>query len=352
MTSKKFLCAGGETGGSVTPLLAIIEESRLEKRPYNFVWVGTRSGPERKLIAEYNIPFYVMPAGKWRRYVSWKNLLSPFFVLIGFARALIILRRLRPDAVLTAGGFMGVPLVWAAWCLGIPSTLHQQDARYGLANRLMRSFVSLETAVWGNTVSSTNIVIGNLVRPSMLNGRADSAKKNLAIDSDWPILLILGGGTGAAFLNKLVIDSLPLLVGRAFIIHITGLGKEIGVQAAYHYRQLSFATTDLADYLAAADLVVSRAGMGTLSELAANSKAAVVIPIPLSHQEANAEVLRNNKAAVVLDQGSLSSRIFSERIISLFDDRSAREKCQRNLHQLIPNGTAAFMDRLELIIGQ
>lgn len=340
--------SGGGTGGSVMPLLAVVEFARLKKLPYEFFWVGTHSGPEKKFIEAYRLPFYALPAGKWRRYWDWKNLVTPLLVFAGFIKALALLLRLKPDAVLTSGGFVSVPLVWAAWCLKIPVTVHEQDAERGLANKLMLPFAFLKTSVWSST-DKNFVVTGNFVRSSVLNGNAPRARRYFSVGSLLPLVLVIGGGTGALALNQLIIEALPFLREKVLLIHLTGENKQISTIPSLHYHQQAFAGEELPDFYAAADIVVSRAGMATLSELAVLSKAVVVIPIPDSHQEANARALKNHKAAVVLNQKELTPERLAENVMALISDEDARARYGRALHEMITDGTKKFLERLEIV---
>jgi len=349
MKKRRLLLSGGETGGSVTPLLAVVEQARLKKLPYEFFWTGTVRGPERQMVESYGIPFFVLPAGKWRRYWSWQNLFTPFLILAGFTRSLILLRKLRPDAVLTSGAFISVPLVWAAWCLGIPSTVHEQDVVRGLANKLMLPFASLKTSVWPSG-DKNSIVIGNFIRSSVSNGNALLARRYFRTGADLPVVLVIGGGTGALTLNRLIIEALPFLREKILLIHLTGENKQIGTMPSPYYHQQVFAGVELPNFYAAADIVISRGGMSTLSELSYLSKPAIVIPIPNSHQEANARMLDKYKAAIILSQKDLTPETLSQRILNLLNDSSAKRRYGETLHNLIPNGTEKFLEHLETIL--
>ncbi|KKU48189.1 hypothetical protein A3H10_01210 [Candidatus Uhrbacteria bacterium RIFCSPLOWO2_12_FULL_46_10] len=348
MKKRKLLLSGGGTGGSVTPLLAIVEQARLKKLSYEFFWAGTAHGPERHMVENYGIIFFILPAGKWRRYWDWRNVAAPFLVAAGFLKSIWLLQKLHPDAVLTAGGFVSVPLVWASWCLRIPVTVHEQDVERGLANKLMSPFASLKTSVWPGH-DKNSVVIGNLVRPSVLNGNPLAARRHFQTGSDLSLVLVMGGGTGALALNRLIIEALPFLAERVLLIHLTGAGKQISVQPSIYYHQQAFARAELPDFYAAAEVVVSRAGMGTISELACLGKAAIVIPIPDSHQEANAQAIAQRGAAIVLEQINLTANKFAQEVLNLVNNQAIREHYGRALHELIADGSKQFLEHLETI---
>ncbi|MCU0679037.1 MAG: tryptophan synthase subunit alpha, partial [Planctomycetes bacterium] len=139
----KICLTGGGTGGSVSPLLAIVDDLRARKQPdikYDFYWLGTNSGPEKEMVAKEKIPFKAIAGGKLRRYFSWQNFLDPLKIIFGFGQSLLFLANWRPHLVISAGSYISVPVVWAGWILRIPVLIHQQDYEPGLANKLMAPF--------------------------------------------------------------------------------------------------------------------------------------------------------------------------------------------------------------------
>src|ERR1051326_6742383 len=135
----RILLVGGGSGGPVAPLIAVAEEIKKSHELATFLLVGGKQGPEQVMAKQADIPFTSIIAGKWRRYFSWANFLTPFQVFIGFLQSWRILRTWKPDAVLGAGSFLQVPLVWAAKFQGIPVFLHQQDLQPSWANLLCQS---------------------------------------------------------------------------------------------------------------------------------------------------------------------------------------------------------------------
>ena len=344
MADHHIVLTGGGTLGPVTPLLAIVEEARRRNLPYVFSWVGTRDGVERKLVESMGVPFFTVPSGKWRRYVSLKNLLTPVLVCAGFIWSLLILRRLRPYVVISAGGYVSVPVCWAACLLRIPVVVHDQDVVQGLTIRLLQPCAAIITTTW---TRSGRPGIGNLVRPSIVAGNAARARTTVPLPDSVPIVLVVGGGTGAQRLNELVVEALPVLATQAGVVHVTGYGKSTSVDRSARYVVRPFVSTELPDLYAAADVVVCRAGMGTLAELAVLSKAAVVVPLPNSHQVLNGAAVAARTAAVVLDQNVLTGVQLADRIMELLADAPRRARLGRALHQAIPDGMAHFLGAVE-----
>jgi len=339
----KILLSGGGTIGSVSPLIAVFEEIKSQRPETEFLWVATKDGPEHRLVASYNIPIQVIAAGKFRRYFSLRNFWDPCLILFGFFQSLRIISKFKPDVILSAGGFVSVPLVWAGWLLGRPAIIHQQDVLPGLANKLMAKAAKIITVTFEKSKSDFSagktFLTGNPVRADILTGVKSEANVFFQLTPGLPTVLIMGGSTGATALNKLALDSLSRLVQFCQIIHLTG-GRTDRVAEHSRYHSYNFLTSQLKHAYAAADLVVTRAGMSALTELAALNKAVVVIPIPNSHQEYNAIELAKNNAAVMIDERQLTPAGFAEGIKGLLADESRRRNLGRNLGSVILPGAA------------
>lgn len=344
----KIILTGGGTGGSVAPLLAIAEALQItnDKLPMtNFLWLGTRTGPEREMVEREKMEFIAIPCGKLRRYWSWRNLTDPFLALTGFVRSLAIIRKWRPDLVISAGGFVSVPVVWAAWLLRVPVLIHQQDVRPGLANKLMASCAKVVTVTFEKSLSDYGkkaVCIGNFIRREFTEYKIDKkgAKQKLGLKESWPTVLVLGGGTGAAAINELVRQSLGELTKFCQIIHITGRGKGGAVEGdAPNYHAHEFLHVDgMVKAYTAADLVVSRCGMSILTELSYLAKPSILVPMPDSHQEDNAALFFENNAAAVADQRELTPEKLVAVIARLLKDEKLRNEIGNNMGKMIKRG--------------
>jgi len=307
------MLSGGGTGGSVTPLLALADYLKKDNPAvYNFIFVGTNSGPERYLAESAQILFLPIMSGKWRRYFSFKNVADIFKIILAFFQALYLLRKYRPHLLISAGGFVSVPLAYAAYCLRIPILIHQQDIRAGLANRLMARVASQVTVTFEKSLidyGSRALWVGNPVNERIDNSLDLWQKYNL--DAKKPLLLVLGGGTGSVFINRLIKDSLKSLLEFCQVVHSTGSGKKEKLVPKAGYLPLEFMDHDeVLWFMAKAQAVVSRCGLGVLTEISALGKASILIPMPDSHQEDNAAIFAEHQAAIVLSEKNLSPGIF------------------------------------------
>lgn len=331
--------------GSVTPLLALAEELK-SRGEHEFLWLGTKTGPERALIAEWNIPLKPIFAGKLRRYFSLYNFLDPLKIFAGFCQALWILKKFKPDTIVAAGGFVAVPVVLAGAILKIPILVHQQDLEWGLANKIMRLFACWITINFEPTLKTLPRrfrrkarLVGNPVRFQIRELSASARDHSLLfqkfyLEPDLPVVLALGGGTGALRLNEIITEAMPYLYHFCQVLHLTGKEKKVKVPegewgARYHWQE--FLTKEMTDTYNVADLVVTRAGIGTLSELAILGKPAIIVPMPKSHQEDNARYFSENKAAIVVDQEELTPYLLSEKIRELLLNSGEREILSANI---------------------
>lgn len=343
----KILFSGGGTLGPVTPLLAIFEYLK-EDSEKNFAWVGTQEGPERLLVQNAGIPFFALPASKFRRYFSWQTFFDVFVFVEAFFRSLGLLRREKPDLCISAGGYVSVPLHFAAKILGIPTWIHQQDVEVGLANRLMAPFATCITVTLEQSLSSfpksKTFFLGNPVRPSILEGSAERAKQLFSLKEDLPVIFATGGGTGSEKINVLIAQIALELDSICQIIHLTG--KERKTQEPdmplSNYHVFEFLEQDMKHAYAASDIVISRGGFGTLSELAALEKAALVIP-KAGHQEKNVEFCVKGKGIISLEEETITAPHLLDVVRSLVLAKDTRRTLGKNLGQLIPRASKEAM---------
>lgn len=331
---KKILLTGGGTGGSVAPLLAIAEKLR-EKGDIDFFWIGTRDGVEKEMVEGENIKFIPIAAGKLRRYFSWQNFVDLFLILIGFFQSLSLISKWKPNMIITAGSFVSVSVVWAGWILRVPILVHQQDVQPGLANKLMAPFARVITVAFEKSLidyGEKAIWTGNPVRKnfqSTINKTRNN--KFFKLKKDLPIIFVVGGGTGARAINDLVEGALNELTKICQIIHATGKSKAQGKQKENYYPFEFLSVEQMAEAYSVADVVVSRCGMGALTELSFLGKPSILVPMPDSHQEENAKVFSENNAAIVLNQKELTPEMFSNEIKKFISNQELKNILSRNI---------------------
>ena len=341
---KKILFTGGGSGGPVSPLLAIAEDLSIADK-YKYLWVGTKDGPEEGMVSKLGIEFKKIPAGKFRRYFSWQNFADLFKIFTAFFISLFLILRWKPNIVMTAGAYVSVPVIWAAKILRIPVIIHQQDVRPGLANKLMAPFSNVITVTFEKSLEDYNenaVWTGNPIRKSIrdMSRASDFAFDYFKLNRELKTILIVGGGTGALAINALTESLAEKLSKKYNTILITGKNKE----KYFKYPKRNFHifeflnVDDFSRAVHASDVVISRAGMGLLSELAYLSKPSIIIPIPESHQEDNAQVLYETDSAIILDQNELNAEKLLDSIENLLNDNNKMSKIGKNLNVCIKSG--------------
>jgi len=319
--------AGGGTGGHVYPALAVAEELRRLGAP-RLLWIGSRTGMERRIVEEAGIAFRGIPSGKLRRYFSWKNLTDALRVAAGVLSSLAILRRERPAVLFSKGGYVSVPPVLAAhWCR-IPCFTHESDSDPGLATRINQRFVEKVLYSIPGTedrfspaVRAKLVLTGNPVRSDFMKADSREGRRLVGCPDGARMILFLGGSQGSAFLNDLAVAARRGLGSGYHLVHQYGQWP-FTPQDGPGYFAAPFFRGEHPHVMAAADLVVSRAGANTLAELAVLGRPSILVPLPATSsrgdQIRNAELFRRAGAAVTFAQETLSAKALIEAIQDLF----------------------------------
>ena len=280
--NKTIVMTGGGTAGHVTPNLALIP--RLKDKGYDIEYIGTKNGMERDIIKD--IPYHVVSAGKLRRYFSLKNFIDPFKIAAGYFQSRRILKKIKPKAVFSKGGFVSVPVVFAAHSLGIRVVIHESDYTHGLANRLSipkadKICVSFESAL-NHVPKSKGVFTGLPIREDLLHGKKEKGLELCGFSGDKPVVLIMGGSSGAQSVNYALDTIMPELLKEFDVIHIRGSKNMLPGELPSGYKQFGYVSEELADIYAAADIMISRAGATAVFEILALKIPALLIPLPKS----------------------------------------------------------------------
>lgn len=325
----RIMVTGGGSGGHVTPALAVAEY--LRERGYEVVFVGSTSGLEQALVAPRGFRYLGISAGKLRRYFSWANLVDLFRVMLGIIQSLWIVRRERPAVVFSKGGFVAFPVVFASWVWRVPVVAHESDATQGLANRLSAPFVKTLCTGFPDTTpgrfKGRFVYTGAPIRVELARGDAAAGRALVGAGAEQKILLVTGGSLGADALNACVVAALDELASHDwFVVHVCGPGKQRAETDSFssNYRAYDFVDEGWADMLAAADVVVSRAGANTVFELLTLAKPNVLIPLPATgsrgDQIDNADYAKRGGYARVVPQDELDAGRLVAQINALWAD--------------------------------
>ncbi len=369
----RLVIAGGGTGGHVLPALAVMEELRERDLALCPLWIGSTAGVERESAQRAGIPYQAIATGKLRRYLSAQTPIDAARIPLGALQAWRHLRRHRPHVVLSTGGFVSVPTVVAA-ARQAPILTHEQTAILGLATRLNARFADVlavsydETAAVATSRHQRVVVTGNPVRASLQRGDARRGRANFGFTEDLPLLYVTGGARGATPLNERIAALLPNLLHQCQILHQTGpasanadaahlarLREDLPEPLRARYHVLEFVRDELPDVYAATDLVLSRAGAGTVAELAYLGKPAVLIPLPGAggdEQTRNGRLLAEANAAILLPQGQATPERLQEVLTSLLGDRERLATMGRQARQIgRPDAAARLADELLRLAG-
>ncbi|MBR4235645.1 MAG: undecaprenyldiphospho-muramoylpentapeptide beta-N-acetylglucosaminyltransferase [Clostridia bacterium] len=324
----KIVLTGGGTAGHVTPHLAIIP--KLLADGHDIYYIGTKDGIEHEIIcALENVQYFSIHAGKLRRYHDWQNFTDVGRTLKGVYEAGRILRSVKPDVVFSKGGFVGLPVVAASALLGVPALVHESDLTSGLANKLCLPFAKVLMCTFQETAQAAGkkgVYVGAPIRPELLSGNRERGLKTFGFTGSKPVLLVMGGSLGAQAINMAVRGGLDELTHVFNVLHICGNGNiDFEYERRPGYVQTQYLTDEMADALACADLVVSRAGSNSICELLALRKPSLLIPYPTGasrgDQEVNAASFERSGFARVLEQKDLTSKTLLSKVIEVYRDR-------------------------------
>ena len=314
---------GGGTAGHVIPNLPLIEG--LESLNYKTIYIGSHQGPEKSLV---KTQFFGIRSGKLRRYFSFQNVWDVFNVLMGTVQALIILKQSNSKVLFSKGGFVSVPVVLAAKCLGIPIIIHESDRSPGLANRISIPFASTICYAFPNTngPDHKSILTGIPIKIDTTLTQSN-AKKKLGLHSR-PVILVMGGTQGAKVINDAIQEILDELLEHFQVIHCHGEAYEPQVDHPNYYPH-PFIKEGISDVLMASDLVISRAGATSCFEIMAAQKNNILIPLSKAvsrgDQIENAAYFESLGLSTVIQESQLNSSILSKQINSKLTQTSSFE---------------------------
>lgn len=364
----RLAITGGGTGGHVLPARAAVEELASRGLLAAALWIGSTTGVEREAAKNAGIPYRPIETGKFRRYLAAQTLVDAGRVPVGVIQARLALHSFRPDVLFSTGGFVSVPAVIAARGL-CPVLTHEQTAILGLANRINARFADVLAITWPQTAAAarrlhrTVVVTGNPVRASLAHGDPSRGRAAFGFSEDRPLLYVTGGARGASPLNTRLAALLPDLLATCQVLHQTGPAAANPDHAALlarratwpphlqeRYVPVEFVGDELPDVYAAADLILGRAGAGTVTELAFLGKPAVLVPLPGAggdEQTRNARLLADAGAAVLLPQAEASPDRLRDLILEfLAEPVRCRHMAARARSLAVPDAAARLADVL------
>lgn len=349
--SKKIVLTGGGTAGHVTPNIALIKG--LKERGYEIKYIGSYDGIEKKLIEEIGINYEGISSGKFRRYLSAKNLTDPFRVIKGYSEAKKIIKNYNPDILFSKGGFVSVPVVLAAKKYKVPIIIHESDMTPGLANKIS---IPAAATVCHNFPETANhlpkgksLLTGSPIREELRQGQKSAGLKMCGFTPDKPVIMVIGGSLGAVAVNEAVRGSLNELLEKFQIVHLCGKGKmDSSLENIKGYKQYEYIKAELKDLFAMADIVISRAGANAICEIAALKKPSLLIPLSAKasrgDQILNAASFKKQGFSEVIEEEELTKELLIKTVNDIYKNRTNYITAMENT-----NGTDAVSIILNLI---
>ena len=346
----RILFAGGGTAGHINPAISVADYVKSMTPDFEALFVGTQRGLETKLVpkAGYNIEYIDIEG--FSRCNMLKNVSVAKKLIASVARSKKIIKEFRPDCVVCTGGYVSGPVAMAAKAMKVPSLIHEQNVYPGLTVKGAQKYVDYLALSFEETKKFMNakekcVVTGNPIRTEILSANKDEAREKLGINK--PFVLIFGGSLGANAINEAVVGMLSEICKEGRFSLLFGTGdrnydaimqrvKENGIELTEDVKIVSY-IDNMAECMAAADVVVSRAGAITVSEIAALAKPSVLIPSPnvvRNHQEQNAREFVKNGAANMITEDKLTPESLYKKISDMVSDSEGLEKMSHNLRAL------------------
>ncbi len=353
----KVLFAAGGTGGHINPAIAIAKEFRAHHEDCEILFIGTKRGLEGKLVPREGFDIKYIEAVGFKRKITLENVVVAYKAFTSMLHTRKIIKEFSPDIVIGCGGYTSGPVVMEAALKKIPTLIHEQNVFPGVSNKMLAPKVntvciSFEEAEKYFTRSKHIVYTGNPVRPSLFTISKETARNNLKLDSR-PLITAVGGSLGAGTINeqmKAYISSAPADVQ---ILWATGNREHEEIMATLgelpeNVKVMPY-IYNMEEVLAASDLVISRSGAITLTELCATGTPSILIPSPNvaeNHQEINARALEDRGAAVVICERELEGDILKTTIDKLISDKEKLAQMGKNAKSM------AKPDATELIYKQ
>lgn len=352
---KKIIMTGGGTAGHVTPNIALMPA--LKEAGFDIEYIGSINGMEKGLIEATGTPYHGISSGKLRRYFDWKNFSDPFRVLKGYGQAVSLMKKIKPDVVFSKGGFVSVPVVLAAKHCHIPAIIHESDITPGLANKIAIKGAKKVCCNFPETMkylpADKAVLTGSPIRRELFSGNAENTIRLCNFkDHSKPVLLIIGGSLGSKIVNEAVRKVLPELLEKFYVIHLCGKGNlDNSLSGTIGYAQFEYASSELTDMFALADMAISRAGANSICELLALHKPNILIPLSAAasrgDQVLNANSFKKQGFSYVLEEEHLTAESLLKAVQEVYDNRQKYIDAMAQSGQMDSIGTIVDLIKTE-----
>jgi UDP-N-acetylglucosamine--N-acetylmuramyl-(pentapeptide) pyrophosphoryl-undecaprenol N-acetylglucosamine transferase len=362
MRQFKFIISGGGTGGHIYPAISISNELKLRYPNSKIVFVGARDRMEMQIVPKHGFEIIGLWISGFTRSLSLKNFIFPIKLLTSLLRSLFIIKYNKPDVVIGTGGFASGPILYIASLFGIPTLIQEQNSYPGITNKILAKRASKICVAYNNLDrffdKNKLILTGNPVRSDLQNLAIDSvgAALKFGLEENKKTLLIIGGSNGSREINKLIFNNLNLFeslniqllwqCGKIYYEHYKKLNNNKNIKVYDFIDKMNLAYE-------VADIIISRAGASSISELCIVGKPVIFLPSPNvaeDHQSKNALSLVNNKAALMIEEKNMN-KDFKNSFSELINDRELQNELSRNIKkQAKINATRDIVNEIEKLL--
>ncbi len=367
------LMTGGGTGGHVNPALAIAHTIKMNIPDANIAFVGTPKGMENKLVAKEGYKMYHVDIQGIRRSLSPSNIKTAYLALVSPIKAKKIVKEFKPDIVIGTGGYVCWPILVAASKMGVATAVHESNAVPGVATKRLEKysdkiFINFEDTAQYLKCKEKLIHVGNPLRASFSSYDREKAREELGIGAECEkVILSYGGSLGAHAINMTMIDFMDKYAknkSNVRVIHAVGSKEFEAISTEYKARGLDkYKNLELHEYIynmpvvmSAADVVISRAGAMTVSELALKGKNCILVPSPYvtnNHQYKNAKVLADANAAILLAEKELTAELLENEINGLFASPQRCKQMSEDIKKFaLPDANKRIYNEIISLIGE
>jgi UDP-N-acetylglucosamine--N-acetylmuramyl-(pentapeptide) pyrophosphoryl-undecaprenol N-acetylglucosamine transferase len=365
----RVVLTGGGTGGHIYPALAIGREVSVRQPGSSLLYIGTSRGLESRIVPEQGIAFENITITGFRRSLSWDNVRTVVRFWQGVRRSKVILKKFQPDIVVGTGGYVCGPVVYAASKLGIPTLIHEQNVMPGLTNKFLSRYVDGVAVSFAESVGYFNrcrdvVHAGNPCASAVVHASRDKGFRSLDLKPETPFVLVVGGSRGAKALNDAMTSMVPMLsqlpnaqfvfvTGERFYEDITARMNKYSPDISSRVHIVAY-IKNMPEVLAAASLVVSRAGASSLAEITSLGVPSILIPSPNvtnNHQEPNARSLADAGAADMILERNLTGDLLFRHIRAIMGDTAYRGSMAQASRKLgMPNAATTIVEQITRLL--
>lgn len=357
----RAILSGGGTGGHIYPAVAIAKEIRKQYRDAEILFIGTERGLERSIVPKEGFTLSTIKVRGFERKLSLGNVLAVTESFTSLFRVSKIIREFKPDIVIGTGGYVCGSVLLAAALMNVPTLIHEQNAFPGVTNKILAKLVDVVAVNFAEAKkyfpkNDKVKVTGNPIRSDMLSISRDEGLKEFGFSGDLPVVFVVGGSRGAKRLNESVLLMAKQCLSRKNfqMLHMTGETQYDDIMKKYNSEGIAMDTKYLSvmpylhnmpHALAASDIIISRCGASTLSEITALGKPSILIPYPYAtdnHQEYNARALEKNGAAVVILERDLSADLLYSEVADMLNKPEKVDRMKMKSREL-GRSDAAYM---------